>query len=114
MSDKTNLLLLAKKLNDFGLTLVASGGTAKVLREFNLPVQDVSEITGAPEMLGGRVKTLHPAVHAGIFMMCIIYLYLSERQYYLQYLYYSSYGMINRNSRKVNRLRHSRSSEAEL
>ncbi|XP_020282569.1 bifunctional purine biosynthesis protein PURH [Pseudomyrmex gracilis] len=66
VSDKTNLLLLAKKLNDFGLTLVASGGTAKVLREFNLPVLDVSEITDAPEMLGGRVKTLHPAVHAGI------------------------------------------------
>lgn len=48
-----------------GLTLVASGGTATSLRTAGLPVKDVSELTGAPEMLGGRVKTLHPAVHAG-------------------------------------------------
>ncbi|XP_015127713.1 bifunctional purine biosynthesis protein PURH isoform X1 [Diachasma alloeum] len=66
VSDKTNLLPFAKKLHEFGLTLVASGGTAKSLREAGLPVKDVSDITGAPEMLGGRVKTLHPAVHAGI------------------------------------------------
>lgn len=65
VSDKTNLLPLAKKLHEFGLTLIASGGTAQTLRNANLPVQDVSEVTGAPEMLGGRVKTLHPAVHAG-------------------------------------------------
>ncbi|KAL6255969.1 hypothetical protein P5V15_013206 [Pogonomyrmex californicus] len=66
VSDKSNLLPLAKKLHEFGLTLIASGGTAQALRDAKLPVQDVSEITGAPEMLGGRVKTLHPAVHAGI------------------------------------------------
>ncbi|XP_026830664.1 bifunctional purine biosynthesis protein PURH-like [Ooceraea biroi] len=66
VSDKTNLLPLAKKLNELGLTLIASGGTAQALRDANLPVRDVSDITGAPEMLGGRVKTLHPAVHAGI------------------------------------------------
>lgn len=66
VSDKTNLLPFAKKLHEFGLTLVASGGTAKSLRDAGLPVKDVSDITGAPEMLGGRVKTLHPAVHAGI------------------------------------------------
>lgn len=66
VSDKTNLLPLAKKLHGFGLTLIASGGTAKALRDANIPVRDVSEITGAPEMLGGRVKTLHPAIHAGI------------------------------------------------
>lgn len=65
VSDKTNLLPLAKKLHEFGLTLIASGGTAQALRNANLPVRDVSEVTGAPEMLGGRVKTLHPAVHAG-------------------------------------------------
>lgn len=47
------------------MTLVASGGTAKSLRDAGLPVKDVSDITGAPEMLNGRVKTLHPAVHAG-------------------------------------------------
>lgn len=65
VSDKTNLLPFSKKLHELGLTLVASGGTAKSLRDAGLPVKDVSDITGAPEMLGGRVKTLHPAVHAG-------------------------------------------------
>lgn len=65
VSDKTDLLPLAKKLHEFGLTLIASGGTAQALRNANLPVQDVSEVTGAPEMLNGRVKTLHPAIHAG-------------------------------------------------
>lgn len=66
VSDKTDLLPLAQKLHQLGLTLVASGGTAKSLRDDGLVVKDVSDITGAPEMLGGRVKTLHPAVHAGI------------------------------------------------
>ncbi|XP_054280291.1 bifunctional purine biosynthesis protein ATIC [Macrosteles quadrilineatus] len=66
VSDKTGLLPLATKLSQLGLTLVASGGTAKNLRNAGLQVKDVSEITNAPEMLGGRVKTLHPAVHAGI------------------------------------------------
>lgn len=64
--DKTGLAELSKKLHDIGLQLVASGGTAKAIRESGLPVKDVSEMTGAPEMLGGRVKTLHPAVHGGI------------------------------------------------
>lgn len=53
-------------LAKLGFELVASGGTATALRNAGLLVKDVSEITGAPEMLGGRVKTLHPAVHAGI------------------------------------------------
>lgn len=56
----------AKKLNQAGLKLVASGGTAKAIRDTGLPVTDVSQVTGAPEMLGGRVKTLHPAIHGGI------------------------------------------------
>ncbi|KAJ1527879.1 hypothetical protein ONE63_007815 [Megalurothrips usitatus] len=66
VSDKKGLLDLAKDLHNLGLTLVASGGTATAIRNAGLPVKDVSDITGAPEMLGGRVKTLHPAVHAGI------------------------------------------------
>lgn len=65
MSDKAGLLPFAEKLHALGLTLVASGGTAKVLRDAKLAVKDVAEVTGAPELLGGRVKTLHPAVHAG-------------------------------------------------
>ncbi|XP_059056702.1 bifunctional purine biosynthesis protein ATIC [Achroia grisella] len=66
VSDKTGLLPLAKCLSDIGLSLVSTGGTATALRNAGLKVLDVSDITGAPEMLGGRVKSLHPAVHAGI------------------------------------------------
>ncbi|KAF2640799.1 AICARFT/IMPCHase bienzyme [Massarina eburnea CBS 473.64] len=64
--DKTGLLDLAKGLVDNNVRLLASGGTAKMIRNANFPVDDVSAITKAPEMLGGRVKTLHPAVHGGI------------------------------------------------
>jgi phosphoribosylaminoimidazolecarboxamide formyltransferase/IMP cyclohydrolase len=64
--DKTNLVEFARGLVNLGWELVASGGTAALLRNSDLPVRDVAEITGAPEMLGGRVKTLHPAVHGGI------------------------------------------------
>uniref|UniRef100_A0A4W3JDE5 Bifunctional purine biosynthesis protein ATIC n=1 Tax=Callorhinchus milii TaxID=7868 RepID=A0A4W3JDE5_CALMI len=66
VSDKSGLVDFAKRLASFGLSLVASGGTAKALRDAGLAVRDVSEITGFPEMLGGRVKTLHPIVHGGI------------------------------------------------
>ncbi|KAH3704344.1 hypothetical protein DPMN_079400 [Dreissena polymorpha] len=66
VSDKTGLLEFAADLSVLGFKLVASGGTAKALREAGLQVSDVSDITGAPEMLGGRVKTLHSAVHGGI------------------------------------------------
>jgi phosphoribosylaminoimidazolecarboxamide formyltransferase/IMP cyclohydrolase len=64
--DKTDLVDFAQALAAMDWELVGSGGTARLLRRSGLPVLDVSEITGAPEMLGGRVKTLHPAVHGGI------------------------------------------------
>ncbi|KAG9246663.1 cytidine deaminase-like protein [Calycina marina] len=64
--DKTGLLDLAKGLIKNGVRILASGGTAKMIRESGFDVEDVSAITHAPEMLAGRVKTLHPAVHAGI------------------------------------------------
>ncbi|CAG8482819.1 12831_t:CDS:10 [Funneliformis caledonium] len=64
--DKTGLIELAKELNDLNVRLLGSGGTAKKIREAGIPISDVSEITNAPEILGGRVKTLHPAVHGGI------------------------------------------------
>jgi phosphoribosylaminoimidazolecarboxamide formyltransferase/IMP cyclohydrolase len=57
---------LAYGLHDLGWQLVASGGTAAALRKADLPVADVAQVTGSPEALGGRVKTLHPAIHAGI------------------------------------------------
>lgn len=66
VTDKTGLVEFAKTLNELGVELVSTGGTAKALRDAGLAVKDVSELTGFPEMLGGRVKTLHPVVHGGI------------------------------------------------
>ncbi|CCE64066.1 hypothetical protein TPHA_0G02300 [Tetrapisispora phaffii CBS 4417] len=64
--DKTGLLDLAKGLVENNVRILASGGTAQMVKEAGFPVEDVSDVTHAPEMLGGRVKTLHPAVHGGI------------------------------------------------
>lgn len=64
--DKTGLLPLARSLVDVGVEIVSSGGTARVLEDAHLPVTRVPEVTGAPEILGGRVKTLHPTIHGGI------------------------------------------------
>ena len=66
VSDKTGLVDFAKGLNDLGWDFLASGGTAHALREAGIPVTDVAEYTGSPEILGGRVKTLHPAISGGI------------------------------------------------
>lgn len=64
--DKTNLIKFATTLVELGWDLVASGGTQKALEAANIPVTPVEQLTKLPEMLGGRVKTLHPAIHAGI------------------------------------------------
>jgi len=64
--DKTGIVEFAKSLADLGWTLLASGGTAKLLRDNNLPVTEVADYTKSPEILGGRVKTLHPAIHGGL------------------------------------------------
>ena len=64
--DKTGLLDFARTLIELGWDLVASGGTQKLIEEAGLPVTPVEQLTGVPEILGGRVKTLHPAIHAGI------------------------------------------------
>src|SRR5712675_2778709 len=66
VSDKTGLLEFAKGLADQGVMLISTGGTAKALRDAGLKVSDVSEITHFPEMMDGRVKTLHPNVHGGL------------------------------------------------
>jgi phosphoribosylaminoimidazolecarboxamide formyltransferase/IMP cyclohydrolase len=66
VSDKTGLVELGRGLAELGVELIASGGTAQALRDADLPVVDVAELTASPEMLGGRVKTLHPKVHGGI------------------------------------------------
>jgi phosphoribosylaminoimidazolecarboxamide formyltransferase/IMP cyclohydrolase len=64
--DKTGVVEFARELASLGVQIVSTGGTAKLLREGGLVVRDVAELTGWPEMLGGRVKTLHPKVHGGI------------------------------------------------
>ncbi len=66
VSDKTGLVEFAKELRGLSIELIASGGTATALRDAGLPVLDVAELTASPEMLGGRVKTLHPKIHGGI------------------------------------------------
>ncbi|MFH0739371.1 MAG: bifunctional phosphoribosylaminoimidazolecarboxamide formyltransferase/IMP cyclohydrolase [Candidatus Omnitrophota bacterium] len=69
LSDKTGLLQLAKTLDKFGVEMLSTGGTAKVLRENNIAVTEVSDYTGFPEMLDGRVKTLHPKIHGGLLAL---------------------------------------------
>ncbi len=64
--DKAGLVEFAKELSALGWTLLASGGTARLLQQNNLPVTEVADYTGSPEILGGRVKTLHPAIHGGL------------------------------------------------
>jgi phosphoribosylaminoimidazolecarboxamide formyltransferase/IMP cyclohydrolase len=66
VSDKTGLVDFARALGELGVELLSTGGTAKVLRDAGLDVRDVSEVTGFPEMMDGRVKTLHPRIHGGI------------------------------------------------
>src|SRR6185369_8473400 len=66
VTDKSGIVDFAKKLSDLGVELISTGGTAKALRDAGLTVKDISDLTGFPEMLDGRVKTLHPKVHGGI------------------------------------------------
>ncbi|AWD21766.1 bifunctional phosphoribosylaminoimidazolecarboxamide formyltransferase/IMP cyclohydrolase [Pseudogemmobacter blasticus] len=69
VSDKTGLLDLARALHGHGVELLSTGGTSALLREAGLPVKDVSDVTGFPEMMDGRVKTLHPKVHGGLLAL---------------------------------------------
>ena len=66
VTDKTGLVDFARQLSGLGVELISTGGTAKLLRDSGIAVKDISELTGFPEMLDGRVKTLHPKVHGGI------------------------------------------------
>jgi phosphoribosylaminoimidazolecarboxamide formyltransferase/IMP cyclohydrolase len=66
VSNKKGIVEFAKELHSMGIEILSTGGTAKTLREAGIPVKDVSEHTGSPEMLDGRVKTLHPRVHGGL------------------------------------------------
>src|SRR5437870_6784593 len=64
--DKTGIIEFARALNELGWSLLASGGTARLLRDNGCAVTEVAAYTGSPEILGGRVKTLHPAIHGGL------------------------------------------------
>src|SRR5260370_5625845 len=64
--DKTGIVEFARRLAALKIEILSTGGTAKLLREAGVPVRDVSDFTGWPEMLGGRVKTLHPKAHGGL------------------------------------------------
>ena len=69
VSDKTGIVEFAKHLNELGIEIVSTGGTYNKLKEAGLPVIGISEVTGFPECLDGRVKTLHPKIHAGLLAM---------------------------------------------
>ena len=69
VSDKTGIVEFARTLAGMGVELLSTGGTAKVIREAGIEVKDISEFTGFPEMMDGRVKTLHPKVHAGLLYL---------------------------------------------
>ena len=66
VSDKTGVVELAQALHALGVKLISTGGTAQLLAAQGLPVREVADLTGFPEMLDGRVKTLHPKVHGGL------------------------------------------------
>jgi len=69
VSDKTGIVELARGLESLGVKIISTGGTAKILRDAGIEVTDVSEVTGCPEMMGGRVKTLHPRIHGGLLCL---------------------------------------------
>ena len=69
LTDKSGIADFAKSLGGFGVEILSTGGTAKALRDAGVSVKDISEYTGFPEMLDGRVKTLHPKVHGGLLGM---------------------------------------------
>ena len=66
VSDKTGIVEFAKSLADMGVSIISTGGTARVIREAGIPVKSVDEVTGFPEILSGRVKSLHPKIHGAL------------------------------------------------
>src|SRR3989454_10733078 len=66
VSDKTGIVEFARELKHFGVEIISTGGTAKTLRDAGIEVRDVSDVTGFPEMMDGRIKTLHPKIHGAL------------------------------------------------
>src|SRR6266702_6902577 len=69
VSDKTGIIDFAQELKSFGVEIISTGGTAKSLRDAGIEVRDVSDVTGFPEMMDGRIKTLHPKIHGGLLAL---------------------------------------------
>src|SRR5436190_6773883 len=69
VSDKSGIVDFARELKGFGVEIISTGGTAKTLRENGIDVIDVADVTGFPEMMDGRVKTLHPKIHGGLLAL---------------------------------------------
>src|SRR5712692_3384902 len=69
VSDKTGIVEFARELKRFGVDIVSTGGTANALREAGIKVRDVSDLTGFPEMMDGRIKTLHPKIHGALLAL---------------------------------------------
>src|SRR2546430_16325586 len=69
VADKQGIVEFSRGLSELGIEIVSTGGTASLLRDNKIPVRDVSELTGFPEMMDGRVKTLHPKIHGGILAL---------------------------------------------
>src|SRR3989338_7430829 len=88
VSDKKGVLAFAKGLRALGVEILSTGGTACLLREGGVPVQEVSDYTGFPEMLDGRVKTLHPKIHGGL-------LALREKKEHMEQLAQHGIGLID-------------------
>src|SRR6185503_521832 len=66
VSDKTGIVDFARELKTFGVEIISTGGTAQVLRDAGIEVRDVADVTGFPEMMDGRIKTLHPKIHGAL------------------------------------------------
>src|SRR4029079_11347103 len=69
VSDKTGIIDFARELKNFNVEIISTGGTAKALRDAGIEVRDISDVTGFPEMMDGRVKTLHPRVHGALLAL---------------------------------------------
>ena len=69
VSDKSGIIEFARALREFGVEIISTGGTGKLLREAGINVRDVSDVTGFPEMMDGRVKTLHPRIHGALLAL---------------------------------------------
>src|ERR1044071_1484765 len=69
VSDKTGIVDFVRELKNFNVEIISTGGTAKALRDAGIEVRDISDVTGFPEMMDGRVKTLHPRVHGGLLAL---------------------------------------------